>query len=78
MIDRDQLTEALDYHNESDLDDAFVIYPAESQPIFEAARIVLDFPTDEMVEAVRGVLAYSNGPGDVLEAVRQTFFKEDA
>jgi hypothetical protein len=51
MIDQTQLTEALAYHADS-LDDAFVIYPAESQPIFEAARWARDFPTDAHVTAI--------------------------
>ena len=68
MIDRDQLTEALDLQRDM----------ANRWDVLEAvARLLLDFPTDEQVEAFR--LATWSPPSvirDGLEAVRQVMFGE--
>jgi hypothetical protein len=45
MIDRTQLTEALAYAEDA-------IPAGIIDPLLEAARLLLDFPTDEQVEAI--------------------------
>lgn len=74
-IDRDQLTEAL---NKTGLAEFMVNEDTEPQHVRivrQAARLLLDFPTDEMVDAGWPMRRHTrDGYRESLEAVRQTMF----
>jgi hypothetical protein len=82
LTNRDQLIEALAVLNEGGIELDFW-----EKPLDEAARLMLDFPTDEMVEAARladhdyakarrqeGEEHPQGKAGFVLEAVRRVMF----
>jgi hypothetical protein len=73
-VDRTQLTEAL-----AELADG-IVSSRVTDVVAEAARLLLDFPTDEQVEAFRSNCGRGNTDALVrrgLEAVRQTMIGND-
>ena len=74
MIDRTQLTEAL-----RELEGLQFEYP-EYATVSEAARLLLDFPTDEQVETAERVYVEAGediqGMRAALGAVRRSMFGE--
>ena len=73
MIDRTQLTEAVNTVWEARTGE-------HNRALIQAARLLLDFPTDEMVEAVQDIHDQHTfpptypDPHKVLEAVRQVMY----
>jgi hypothetical protein len=75
MMDRTQLTEALSNINRNYANQAGAAV-VDVMPLMEAARLLLDFPTDEMVEAVLALLQDEADTRQVLRVVRRVMFGE--
>ena len=74
MIDRTLLTEALAYEDGELIDRPDV---ADTWDVIsDAARLLLDFPTDEQVEAAAPFIT-GDDPRMVLEAVRDTMIGDN-